>query len=67
MGYQLNLYLLRMAAEDGAQQAVSAEITRQLATQGIAVTNVSTALDIKIVDRDVLVNNEPVCWTEEVL
>ena len=62
--YKLNRLLVRLAAEDGAQQATRIEIARQLKEQGLPNMVVDCNWDIKMVEGDCTVEGKPVEWIE---
>jgi hypothetical protein len=66
--YKLNLFLLRVTAEDAAQNAISHEITRQLKTQGINAIVKTCVFDIDMnPNAHVVVEGKPVEWVDECL
>lgn len=66
---QLNLFLIRLAIEDGAQQAAAAEIARQLTPQydRSVLIEQNVNVDFEIRSADVTVDGTPVEWTEQPL
>jgi hypothetical protein len=64
---KLNLFLLRCAAEDAAQQAIGVEIQRQLAAQGLPseLRNIYFDIEIPLDRANVDVGGRPAIWTEE--
>ena len=64
MAFTLNRLLVRLAAEDAAQYAVTREIQRQLQEQipGFKVVVEQTVVDIKIDTGCVVIQGEPAEW-----